>query len=271
MARNLEEHRVDGVLMIGGWTGYRGALEMYQQRQTFPAFDIPIVCLPSSINNNLPGAELSVGADTALNSIVSAVDKIKRSAVASRRAFVVEVMGNYCGYLALMSALATGAERVYLHEEGVTLADLDADVHQLIDGFSKGKRMGVMIRNEYANPVYTTGFMRALFEEEGGDLFDVRQSILGHLQQGGDPSPFDRILATRLAAQCVDYLEDQIAQAEPRSACIGQVQGELVFTALEDIARLMDMDVNRPKRQWWLDIRPIARVLAKPAPQSAIN
>lgn len=268
MARNLEKHAIDGILMIGGWTGYRGGLELHRQRHTFPAFDIPIVCLPASINNNLPGAELSVGADTALNSIVSAVDKIKRSAVASRRAFVVEVMGNYCGYLALMSALATGAERVYLHEEGVTLADLDADVHQLVDGFSKGKRLGLMIRNEYANPVYTTGFMRALFEEEGGDLFDVRESILGHLQQGGDPSPFDRILATRLAAQCIDYLEDQIVQSEQHSACIGQIQGGLVFTELEDIARLMDMEVNRPKRQWWLDIRPIASVLAKPAPQT---
>ncbi|MCO5185263.1 MAG: 6-phosphofructokinase [Anaerolineae bacterium] len=268
MARNLEKYAIDGILMIGGWTGYRGGLELHRQRHTFPAFDIPIVCLPVSINNNLPGAELSVGADTALNSIVSAVDKIKRSAVASRRAFVVEVMGNYCGYLALMSALATGAERVYLHEEGVTLADLEADVRQLVDGFSKGKRLGLMIRNEYANPVYTTGFMRALFEEEGGDLFDVRESILGHLQQGGDPSPFDRILATRLASQCVDYLEKQIGQPEPRSACVGQVQGELLFTEMEDIARLMDMDVHRPKRQWWLDIRPIARVLAKPAPQT---
>jgi 6-phosphofructokinase 1 len=265
VARNLEEHKIDGLLMIGGWTGYHNVLAMHEQRHTFPIFDMPIVCLPASINNNLPGAELSVGADTALNSIVSAVDKIKQSAVASRRAFVVEVMGYYCGYLALMGALATGAERVYLHEDGVTLADLERDVHQLIDGFSKGKRLGVMLRNEKANSVYTTSFMRALFEEEGGDLFDVRQSILGHLQQGGDPSPFDRILATRLASHCIDYLEEQI-ETDARSACIGQMHGELVFTLLEDMPRLMDFKFVRPKKQWWTNLRHIAKVLAQPAP-----
>ena len=83
-----------------------------------------MVCLPATIDNNLPGSDLSIGADTALNNIVEAVDKIKDSAVAQRRCFVVEVMGRKCGYLALMSGLATGAERVYLNEVGVTLADL---------------------------------------------------------------------------------------------------------------------------------------------------
>ena len=76
----------------------------------------------------------------------------------------------------------------------------------LTDGFRHGKRLGLLIRNEDANPFYTTPFMCALFEQEGGDLFDVRQAILGHLQQGGDPSPFDRILATRMAAESVDFL-----------------------------------------------------------------
>jgi 6-phosphofructokinase 1 len=141
-------------------------LKMMQNRSTFPANNIPIVCMPASINNNLPGAELSIGADTALNNIVSAVDKIKQSAVASRRVFVVEVMGRNCGYLALMSALATGAERVYIGEEGIRSSDLIEDVKQLAAGFSKGKRLGLVIRNESANKVYTTSFIRALFEEE---------------------------------------------------------------------------------------------------------
>src|SRR5690606_32655388 len=121
--------------IIGGWSGYEAAYQLHQCRDNFPAFGIPMVCLPASINNNLPGSELSIGADTALNSIVEVVDKIKQSAVASNRTFVVEVMGRYCGYLALMSGLATGAERIYLHEEGVTLADLQHDVRRLVDGF----------------------------------------------------------------------------------------------------------------------------------------
>lgn len=266
IARNLEENKVDALLMIGGWDGYLGMLEMYNRRETFPAFNIPMICLPASINNGLPGAELSVGSDTALNSIIEAVDKIKQSAVASRRTFVVEVMGRYCGYLALMSALATGAERVYLHEEGVSLVDLVHDVQQLRDGFAQGKRVGLMIRNELANPIYTTSFISALFEEEGGDLFDVRQAILGHLQQGGNPSPFDRIMAARFANDCIDFFEAHVAQDDPAAACIGLVEGAMRFTEFRDLPRMMDMEAARPKKQWWMDLRHIASIMAQPAP-----
>ena len=269
IARNLEKHNIDGLLVVGGWSGYEAVLEIFRRRETFPAFALPIVCLPATIDNDLPASELSIGADTALNSIVSAVDKIKQSAVASQRAFVVEVMGRYCGYLALMSAMATGAERVYIPEEGVTLQDLVEDVNQLVQGFSQGKRLGLIIRNENANLTYSTDFMCALFEEEGGDLFDVRQAILGHIQQGGNPTPFDRIMATRLSVQCVDYLIAQTGENEPESACIGQVDGRIEFTNLRDIPRLMDKRFFRPKQQWWLTLRPIARVLAQPGPNDS--
>ncbi len=263
IARHLEENQVDGILMIGGWSGYASMLELYNQRRHYPAFDIPMACLPATINNNLPGTELSVGADTALNSIIMAVDKIKQSAVASQRTFIVEVMGYYCGYLALMSALATGAERVYLHEEGVTMRDLVEDVDDFRRGFERGKRLGLIIRNEMANEVYTTNFMRTLFEEEGGDLFDVRQAILGHMQQGGTPSPFDRIFSTRLGVACIEYLIEHILDESPVGACIGQQQGEIVFTDLERIPKLMDFEHSRPIKQWWMELRPMARLLAK--------
>lgn len=266
IARSLEEHQIDGILMVGGWSGYQSILELHGQRANYPAFDIPMICLPATINNNLPGTELSVGADTALNSIISAVDKIKQSAVASQRTFIVEVMGYYCGYLALMGALATGAERVYLHEVGVSMHDLVADVEAFRHAFQHGKRLGLVIRNEMANEVYTTNFMRLLFEEEGGNLFDVRQAILGHMQQGGTPSPFDRIFATRLAVNCIEYLEDQIERRETAGVCIGQVQGEIRYTSLDEIPRLMDYEHSRPKKQWWMDLRPIARTLAVQGP-----
>jgi 6-phosphofructokinase 1 len=218
--------------------------------------------LPAAIGNNLPGSELSIGADTALNSIVEVVDKIKQSAVAERRCYVVEVMGRFCGYLALMSGLATGAERVYLHEEGVTLADMQADLVQLVEGFQKGKRLGLLIRNEYANQLYTAGFMRSLFEEEGGDLFDARQAILGHLQQGGNPSPFDRIQATRLAARCIEFLIREADKVSPPGAFIGLQSGQVHVSDLEDLPRMADMEFQRPKSQWWLELRPIAKIMA---------
>jgi 6-phosphofructokinase 1 len=267
IARQIEEHEIQGLLIIGGWTGYQAALHILNKRDEFPSFNLPMICLPASINNNLPGSELSIGADTALNNIVEAVDKIKQSAVASRRAFVVEVMGRYCGYLALLSGLATGAERVYLNEEGVSLRDLQIDLDHLAQGFREDKRVGLMIRNEYANPFYTTDFMASLFEEEGGDLFDVRQAILGHLQQGGNPSPFDRIQATRLAARCIEFLIEKGVQESTAAACIGLQAGHVVFTDLEDLPRLVDMKHKRPKEQWWLRLRPIARIMAQPGPQ----
>jgi 6-phosphofructokinase 1 len=266
IARNMEAQSIQGLLMIGGWTGYQAAYKLYEARRTFPAFNIPIVCLPATINNNLPGSELSIGADTALNNIVEAVDKIKQTAVALGRCYVVEVMGRQCGYLAMMSGLATGAERVYLNEEGVKLRDLLADLDQLVAGFKHGKRLGLMIRNEQANPIYTTGFMCSLFEEEGGELFDVRQTILGHVQQGGDPSPFDRVQATRLAVKCVDYLIEEAGKEEPGAALIGLEAGKIEFHLLEDLLRMMDEAHGRPKKQWWMDLRATAKALAFPMP-----
>jgi len=269
IARNIEDLSIDGILMIGGWSGYDALLRLARKREAFPAFEIPIICLPATINNNLPGSELSVGADTALNAIVEAVDKIKQSAVASRRCFVVEVMGRYCGYLALMAGIASGAERVYLNEEGVTIADLQKDVEDLIGGFSSGKRLGLMIRNEEASACYTTQFMVSLFEEEGGDLFDVRQAILGHLQQGGNPSPFDRILATRLAKRCVERLIDEAEAGTHAALAIGLSDGNVEFSDLETLRRQVDSKHQRPKSQWWMDLQTIARVLAQPGPSGS--
>jgi 6-phosphofructokinase 1 len=266
IARQLEAHRIDGMLIIGGWAGYQSAYQLYSKRSDFPTFNIPIVCLPASIDNNLPGSQLSIGADTALNCIIDDVDKIKQSAVASRRCFVVEVMGADCGYLALISGLATGAERVYLPEEGVTLSDLQVDVQNLVQGFGRGKRLGLMIRNENADPLYTTDFMCPLFEKEGGELFDVRQAILGHVQQGGDPSPFDRIQAIRLAAKAIDFAVEETEKDPPAAAAIGLQGGRIEFTGLENLPRLIEKDARRPKEQWWLELRPVARIMAQPGP-----
>ncbi len=267
IARQLEAHEIDGLLMIGGWTGYEAAYQLFIRRNEFPSFNIPIVCLPASIDNNLPGSELSIGSDTALNNIVADVDKIKQSAVASRRCFVVEVMGRDCGYLAQMSGLSTGAERTYLPEEGITLSDLRTDVNQLVHSFSQGKRLGLMIRNENADAFYTTPFLVALFEKEGGTLFDVRQAILGHVQQGGNPSPFDRIQATRLAAKCIDHLVEEAGKDQPVSAFAGLQEGRVQFVSLEDWPRLLAKHARRPAVQWWLELRPIAQLMAQSGPE----
>jgi 6-phosphofructokinase 1 len=264
IAQQIAAHRIDGLLMAGGWAGYAAAHVLHSHRREHPALDIPIVCMPMTINNDLPGTELTIGSDTALNSIITDVDKIKQSAVASRRCFVVEVMGHDSGYLALMSGLASGAERVYLPEEGITVDDLTADVRALAEGFRSGKRLGLVIRSEHADPVYSTGFIRALFEKEGAGLWDSRAAVLGHVQEGGNPSPFDRIQATRLTARCIEYLAEQLESGARASAMIGFQSGRLQFTDLTSYPTLIQDDAQRPVEQRWRARRPLTRVMDGP-------
>ncbi len=261
IAKQIAAHRIDGLLMAGGWCGYQAAHLLHTHRRTYTALDIPIVCMPMTINNDLPGTELTIGSDTALNSIVADVDKIRQSAVASRRVFVVEVMGHDCGYLALMSGLATGAERVYLPEQDLRLNDLSVDVHNLSEAFRSGKRLGLVIRSENADPVYTTGFITSVFEKEGGDLFDARPAILGHVQEGGDPSPFDRVQANGLTAHCIEYLAEQLESGGRASAMIGFQSGRIQFTDLTSYPSLIEDNAQRPREQRWMTQLPLAEIM----------
>ncbi|HSK67099.1 MAG TPA: 6-phosphofructokinase, partial [Anaerolineales bacterium] len=148
-------------------------------------------------------------------------------------------------------------------EDGITLNELQADVESLKRGFNMGKRLGLVIRNEYANPIYSTSFICSLFEEEGKDVFDVRPAILGHLQQGGDPSPIDRIQASRLARLCIEHLIEQCSQGDPTNCFIGLQDGKFIFHDMRDFDRMGDLQFQRPRQQWWLSLKPIAHTMAK--------
>lgn len=262
IAATVDRHQLDGLVVIGGWTGYVGAAQLVDA-----GLGLPVMCVPATINNDLPATDLSIGSDTALNSITGDVDKIKESAVASQRCFVVEVMGHDCGYLALLSGLTTGAERVYLPEEGITLERLQRDLAALQAGFRLGKRRGLVIRSEHADPLYTTGFVSALFEHESGGAFDVRGAILGHVQQGGAPTPFDRIQATRLTSAATSRLLDGLERGAPTSEMVGHRRGTVSFTPLVDFDDLVQAGVQRQRDvPWWMALRPIADEMAAARP-----
>ena len=157
---------------------------------------------------------------------------------------------------------------MYKRQKEPTLADLEADLEHLLQGFQGGKRLGLMIRNEKASTVFDTAFLRTLFEKEGDGLFDAREAILGHLQQGGNPTPFDRIQATRLAASCVEWLVDEAEKESPGAAFIGFSGGRVQFFPLAELPTMADMEFSRPKKQWWLDLESIARLLAQPGPRA---
>ncbi len=259
--RHLEKFDIKGLVIVGGLSGYMGANVLVCNRSPFPRLSIPIICIPATISNNLPHTDLSIGADTALNNIIEAVDKIKQSAVAMQRCFLVEVAGRYCGYLALMSGLATGAEQVYLHEKSVTLQGLLRDIRFLKSSFKGGRHLALLIRCECSHRYYDTEFMRTLFEAESGEDFNVRHALLGHLQLGGSPSPLDRILAIRYADNCIRFLNRTIKNNEAPAVFMGTRRGKIRFHNLDMLDGLIDKAHSRPLDQWWLKFLPIAKML----------
>ncbi|RLP08509.1 6-phosphofructokinase [Propionibacterium australiense] len=263
ISRALEDHRVDALVVIGGWNAYQAAYLMQGETDRYPAFRIPIVCVPATIDNNLPGSEETIGADSALNEIVDDIDRIKQSGAATTRAFVVEVMGRQCGYLALMGGLAGGAERIYLNEDGISLDQLNQDVRWLRDSFGRGRRLFLAVRSEMASSEYTTDFLGRLFRGESHGLYDVRTNIIGHVQQGGEPSPADRLLATRMAAAALDVLAGAFAEEEPAARYIGLSEGRIKDYPLAHMAEHANTVKRRPRRQWWMQLRPIVAAVGR--------
>lgn len=262
IGRAIETNGIDGLLVIGGYNAYLAAHLLATERKRYPAFRIPVVCVPASIDNNLPGTELSIGADSAVNNAVWALDRVKESAAASSRCFVAETMGRHCGYLALIAGIATGAEMVYLHERQPDLKRIAEDAVRMTASFSRGRHLFLVVRNEEASPEYNLDFMARAFEQEGGGLFDVRQQAIGHLQQGGKPSPFDRLLATRLVYYALKEMDEQVATGGDRASYIGFSSNYIGSHDLERMPEEVDEEFRRPKDQWWLAFEPIHQTVS---------
>lgn len=209
IACQLQKFEISALVIIGGFEAFISVTQLARNRHLYPALAIPIICLPATVSNNVPGTDFSIGSDTALNSIMDMCDCIKQSASSSRkRLFVVDVQGGHCGYLATVASLITGSTYSYIHEEGVRLSDLMREAKHLCNRFSEDKRQGrIILRNEFCSETYSAEVMSKIFEEEAEGSFDCRWVSLGHIVQGGRPSPLDRIRATRLAVMAVNYIE----------------------------------------------------------------
>jgi len=258
ISRALESGQISGLLVIGGWNAYEAVQVLDAERSRYPGLQIPIVCVPAGIDNNLPGTATSVGADAALNLVVDCIDKVKMSASASQRCFVIETMGKDCGYLALMGGLAGGAEQVYLNETSITLDGLREDVEWVKRSFDDhGRSFFLAVRNENAHPDYTTDVLANLFDAEGQGRYDTRTLIIGHIQQGGPPTPADRLLATRLTDAAMARLAEQISQGAAEVSCVGSVGNEIRLTGIREAMEGTDRSHQRPIDQWWLDLKPV--------------
>ncbi|XP_051163835.1 ATP-dependent 6-phosphofructokinase isoform X4 [Leptopilina boulardi] len=273
IAQKLKEFGIQALLIIGGFEGYQTGLTFYKARDQFDEFKIPIAMIPATISNNVPGTEFSLGCDTALNEITEICDRIRQSAQGTkRRVFIIETMGGYCGYLATVAGLAGGSDAAYIFEEKFNIKDLNQDVIAMAAKMSEGVQRGLILRNECANSNYNTDFMQRLFSEEGKGLFSCRSNIIGHMQQGGSPTPFDRNLGTKMGAKAVEWFSEQLKKypnpegkaTDPDSAVmLGIVRRQYRFTPFKDLIQVTDFDHRIPTYQWWMKLRPLLKVLAK--------
>ncbi|MCD8552909.1 6-phosphofructokinase [Seleniivibrio sp.] len=214
--QQLQIHGIEGLVVIGGDGSLTGARVLSEK------YGVKVIGLPGSIDNDIYGTSISIGVDTALNTICRAVDMINETASSHDRTFLIEVMGRNCGYLALMSAIATGAEAVVIPEVAYNIENI---INKIKVRYIEGKSRSIVIVAEGAGSAYDIG---KAFQLIGG--FDTRITVLGHLQRGGAPSVFDRTLATRLGSAAVKGL------IEGRTGVMAGLGGrEIVFTPLEEV------------------------------------
>jgi 6-phosphofructokinase 1 len=210
---NLMKHGIDALVVIGGDGSLTGARSLAQK------YNYPVVGLPGTIDNDLYGTDTTIGYDTALNTIVECVDKIRDTASSHERLFFIEVMGRDAGFLALNGAIATGSEAAIIPEISLQKDQLAEMIEQ---GFRKSKNSSIVLVAESEITGGAIGVAERVKKEY--PQFDVRVSILGHLQRGGSPSAQDRILATRMGVAAIDaLLEDQ------RNVMTGIVNDEIVL------------------------------------------
>ncbi|XP_030253805.1 ATP-dependent 6-phosphofructokinase, platelet type isoform X3 [Sparus aurata] len=276
IAEQMRKNNINALLIVGGFEAFESLLQLFEARATYEEFCIPMCMLPATISNNVPGTDLSIGADTALNAIVETCDRIKQSASGTkRRVFIIETMGGYCGYLASVGGLAAGADAAYIYEEPFDIRDLQANVEHLTEKMKGSIQRGLVLRNENCNENYTTDFIYQLYSEEGKGVFDSRKNVLGHMQQGGAPSPFDRNFGTKISAKAMQWVTKKLletfrqdegrvfANSEDSCCLLGMRRRALVFQPVVQLKDDTDFVHRIPKEQWWLKLRPLMKILAK--------
>ncbi|XP_026217139.1 ATP-dependent 6-phosphofructokinase, platelet type isoform X6 [Anabas testudineus] len=274
IAEQIRKHNINALLVIGGFEAFLSLLELLTAREKYDEFCVPMVMVPATVSNNVPGSDLSIGADTALNAITTTCDRIKQSASGTkRRVFIIETMGGYCGYLATVGGLAAGADAAYIYEEPFDIRDLQANVEHLTEKMKTSIQRGLVLRNENSSENYTTDFIYQLYTEEGKGVFDCRKNVLGHMQQGGAPSPFDRNFGTKISAKAMQWISKKLvdtfrqgrvfANSEDSCCLLGMRRRALVFQPVVQLKQESDFVHRIPKEQWWLKLRPLMKILAK--------
>jgi 6-phosphofructokinase 1 len=196
---SLKEAGIGALIVIGGDGTFTGGLRFIEE------FNFPIVGIPGTIDNDIYGTDNTIGYDTALNTVVEAIDKIRDTASSHNRLFFIEVMGRDAGFIALNSGIGAGAEEILIPEKDL---GLDRLVESLKNSKEKGKTSSIIVVSE-GDKIGKSVFELADYINENFPYYDIRVSVLGHMQRGGSPSCFDRVLASRLGVAAVEALLDK--------------------------------------------------------------
>lgn len=216
--RELNAAEIDALVVVGGDGSLRGAMALSK-------LGFPVIGAPASIDNDIFGTEMSLGVDTALNTTMDAVDKLRDTASSHQRVFLVETMGRNCGYLALMAGIVSGAEQILIPEKDVKLEDVAGDIEL---AYERGKSHAIIVAAEGA-AVKVKDLAAYLENRDIG--FEIRVTILGHVVRGGSPTAFDRLLASRMGVAAVQLLKEG-----KTGVMVGLQNSRIVPVPLEEVA-----------------------------------
>lgn len=278
IAEVLREFNIHGLVAVGGFLSYHAFGQLFEQRDKFPEFCIPMIVIPATCSNNVPGTDITLGSDTALNQIIDVIDRLRLSAVGTGcRTFVVETQGGNCGYLPTLSGIAGGADSIYIPEEKFTVQNLLEDVRCISAKMKVAVTRGLVVISEYANENYNTEFLNRLYAEEGKDSFSCKKSVIGFIQQGHSSSPFDRRLGLKLGHMTADWLLNQAragfqitgkvrTQECDSAVLLGMMKRQYIFSPLKSLIPETDFEkrtIKNPSRQWWRKLILLNRILVK--------
>lgn len=223
--QHLKDHHIDAVLVIGGNGSLKGATVLSEE------YSIPVIGIPATIDNDIYGVDLSIGADTAVNVALDALNKIRDTATSMERIFVVEVMGRNCGWIALQVALAGGCEEVLIPEWEYTIDNM---VSEIRNGARNGKRSWIVVVAEGAGKAVDVA--STITKETG---LETRVTVLGHIQRGGHPTAIDRVLASRLGNYAINLLKEGITDIY-----VHQNNGTLGYHAINKVTEPKIYDLS---------------------------
>jgi len=223
--KNLKQHDIDALVVIGGDGSYLGAMRLTEM-------GYPCIGIPGTIDNDIPGTTYTIGYDTALNTVVDAIDRLRDTSASHKRISVVEIMGRYCGDLTLRAAVAGGVEFVVVPEKGFDEAELISHIQA---GINKGKKHALVAICEHVTDV---NLLAKNIEDQTGH--EARTTVLGHIQRGGRPTARDRIIASRMGSYAIKLLLEGHG-----GRCIGMMHSEMVHHDIIDCINNMKRPFNQ--------------------------